>query len=109
VCAVASECVCAQTYMGCVRVLGAAHTASDSQRTPLGALIEALLHLHLIGDRLHVADGARYPHRAVDILARAHEVAQLNDALERLDFDTPGDLKLGILEIRSDRIGSPGR
>ena len=80
-------------------------TASE----PSPVLIKTLLQLHLIRDRLHAADSARYPHRAVDIVARAHEAAQLNDALARLDFDTPGDLKLGILEIRSDRIARETR
>ena len=46
----------------------------------------ALLQLHLILDRLHAADGARYLYRVVDIFARAYEAAQgtvpLNVVLE---------------------------
>jgi hypothetical protein len=53
--------------------------------------------LHVIGDRLHSSDGARHPYCALDIGAGAHEAAQLNDALESLDFDL-GDLEAGLIE-----------
>ena len=62
-------------------------------------LIEALFHLHLIRNRLHTADSARYPYCAVYIVARAHEAAQLNDTLERLNFDL-GDPQAGFIEDR---------
>ena len=60
---------------------------------------KVLLQLHLILDRLHAADGARYLYRVVDIFARAHEAAQLNVALERLDVDL-GALQTGLIEDR---------
>ena len=84
--------VCVQAYIG-----------------SLGRSPRTLFELHLIRDRLHAVYGHRHSHGVLDIAARAHEAAQLNDALERLDFDTPGDLKLGILEIRSDRIARETR
>lgn len=58
---------------------------------------QTLLELHVIGDRLHSSDGARHPYCALDIGAGAHEAAQLNDALESLDFDL-GDLEAGLIE-----------
>ena len=59
---------------------------------------QPLLQLHLIRDPLHAAASARYSYRAVDILARAHEAARLNNTLKCLDFDL-GDLQARSLEI----------
>ena len=66
------------------RFRGAA--ARDSKRGVSGVSFEGLLQLHLIRDRLHAADGARYPYRVVDIFARAHETARLNNTLRCLDL-----------------------
>jgi hypothetical protein len=64
---------------------------------------QILLELHVIGDRLHTVDRARHPHCAIDIGARAHEAAQLNDALEGLDLDLgylrPGSWKMAALTL----------
>lgn len=49
--------------------------------------LQTLLQLHLIRDRLHAGDGARHSHGPLDIFTRAYEAAQLNDPLERLNFD----------------------
>jgi hypothetical protein len=62
------------------------HSRRQGLQAGRPVLIETLLQVHLIRDRLHAADSARYPHRAIDIVARAHEAAQLNDALERLNL-----------------------
>ena len=71
--------------------------------TPVTAGLETLLELHVIGDRLHSADSARHPHCALDIVARADEAAQLNDALVGLNFDfrdlEPGSLKMAVLTL----------
>src|SRR6185312_10281006 len=56
-----------------------------------------VLQLHVVLDRLDAVHGARHADRGLDVVARAHEAAQLNDALERLDIDL-GDLQTGLTE-----------
>jgi hypothetical protein len=48
-----------------------------------GRVCGPLLELHVVLDGLHSVDVVRKPDRTVDIVARAREPAQLNDALER--------------------------
>src|SRR6185295_18540579 len=63
-----------------------------------------LLHLHIVLDRLHTADTARHANGRIDIVARAHEAAQLNDALERLDVDL-GDFQARLTEDGGLHLG----
>jgi len=65
---------------------------------------QPLLQLHLIRDPLHAAASARYSYRAVDILARAHEAARLNNTLKCLDFDL-GDLQAALIGDRCLDLG----
>lgn len=57
----------------------------------------SLLELHVVLDGLHAVHGLRHFHGRRDVLARAHEAAQLNDALERLDVDL-GDFQARLAQ-----------
>jgi hypothetical protein len=85
------DCECAPFHGE--RPFASVHTMRMAVRTDF----ETLLELHVIGDRLHAVDGARHPHCVLDIGARAHEAAELNDALEGLDLDL-GYLEAGLIE-----------
>jgi len=67
----------------------------------------SLLDWHVVFDRLDAFDSARHPDRRLDIVARADETTQLNDALERLDIDL-GDLQTGLLEDGGLDLGGDG-
>jgi hypothetical protein len=52
-----------------------------------------LFQLRLIRDGLHAIHSQCHAHRAIDIVTRAHEAAQLDGALERPHFDSVGFAK----------------
>jgi len=64
-CALASEQVRAQTYIGFIRPLAPRPGHVRLQASSPGSVIETSLQLHLMRDRLHAGNRARYPHRAV--------------------------------------------
>src|SRR5688572_8493032 len=64
-----------------------------------------LLELHVVFDGLHAIDGTRHFHGRSDVLARGHEAAQLNDALECLDIDL-GDLQARLAQDGGLDFGS---
>jgi len=65
----------------------------------------SLLELHVVLDGLHAADGTRHLDGRGDVLTRAHEAAELNDALERLDIDL-GALQTGLAQDGGLDFGS---
>jgi hypothetical protein len=66
----------------------------------------ASLQTHIVLDRLHAADGPGNLDRLALRGLRAHESAQLNDALERLDIDFSGlerrFIEYGRLDLGGD-------
>src|SRR6185437_13893802 len=74
------------------------------QYAPITTVIDASLELHLVGDRFHAADRTSDRDCAVDVVARAHETSQLNDALEGVDPDL-GGLQVWRVEDRGPDFG----